>query len=345
MIKKKIKVGIIGTNFAIKVHYPSLKRHRLFNVTSIASASKEKAKNCAQKYGIPYYYTNWEELLENGVDAIAIAVPPHIQHQIIESAIKKNIHIFAEKPLTGNLKNAQNICSSIRDKKIAHMINFAFPYIKEWQKLKTLLHDDIVGQIRHININWHVENRNNLHLIQNWKSDNKNGGGTTYNFTSHVFFYLEFLFGKIKSLSFTKFSIPHNISNTDVVNLLSVELHSGVPVSISVDTASFLGSGHTIEIYGNKGTIVLKNQSMDYMRFSLYTGTRDKKKLSLVSSSKIPKNIDSRIMATSQLIDKFYNWINSNKKTSPNFFDGLRVEELIDRANYSHKHKKWINIF
>ena len=47
---------------------------------------------------------------------------------------------------------------------------------------------------------------------------------------------------------------------------MALQFEAGPLASLSMSCASFLGSGHRIEFFGEDGTLVLHNPGADYMR-------------------------------------------------------------------------------
>ena len=74
---KKLKVGIIGAgNIATSAHLPSYEKLKdIAEVIAIADIVPERAKDAAEKFGIPHYYASVEELLAGEPDAFG---PPHM---------------------------------------------------------------------------------------------------------------------------------------------------------------------------------------------------------------------------------------------------------------------------
>ena len=63
---KKLRVGIIGAgNIATSAHLPAYaKLTDIVEVVAIADIVPERAKDAAEKWGIPNYFASVEELLE-----------------------------------------------------------------------------------------------------------------------------------------------------------------------------------------------------------------------------------------------------------------------------------------
>src|SRR5581483_11693347 len=108
--------------------------------------------------------------------------------------------------------------------------------------------------------------------------------------------------------------------------------------SLAMSSASYLGSGHRIEIYGEEGTLVLANATADYMRgFELLFARRPAIKLERIEAydpidAKYP---DGRIAPVSRLAGRFLDAITGKGQAYPSFAEGFRVQSLIDAARQS----------
>ena len=60
------------------------------------------------------------------------------------------------------------------------------------------------------------------------------------------------------------FPLPDGDAESSIA--LAIAFASGVGGSLQMSCASFLGSGHRLEFYGDDGTLVLANPTADYFR-------------------------------------------------------------------------------
>ena len=126
-----------------------------------------------------------------------------------------------------------------------------------------------------------------------------------------------------------------------------MQFKSGPLVSLSMSCASFLGTGHRIEFYGEDGTLMLVNTGNDYMRgFELLHAKRPAGALMRVPvedpvDAQYP---DGRIAPVSRLAKKFFDAIESNAPAQPDFAAGYRVQQLIDAAQRSHFQGKVVDV-
>src|SRR3979411_196322 len=52
-------------------------------------------------------FTNLDELIAEGVDAVTIAAPTHLHHEIALACIARGIHILVEKPIASTVEEGR----------------------------------------------------------------------------------------------------------------------------------------------------------------------------------------------------------------------------------------------
>ena len=114
---------------------------------------------------------------------------------------------------------------------------------------------------------------------------------------------------------------------------VSMNFQSGATGSLAMSCASYLGSGHRLEFYGEDGTLTLTNVTPDYMRgFELKLADRPATTLTAVEVDD-PVDLhfpaDGRIAPVSRLATEFIDAIQSGRPAVPGFTEGLRVQVLL----------------
>ena len=114
--------------------------------------------------------------------------------------------------------------------------------------------------------------------------------------------------------------------------------------------ASFRGSGHRIEFYGEDGTLILENRTADYMRGFVLSYAKRPGDLTPVAVDD-PADAgypDGRIAPTSRLAASFIDCLADKPRYKPNaapdFAAGFRVQELIDAAQRSNREGRFVKV-
>lgn len=339
-VRRKINVGIIGTGFG---HYglaPAFQLDPRCDVVAIAASSIENAEAYANKMDGVVAATVDDLIASPQIDAIAIATPPSVQYEIARRALISGKAVFAEKPITLNIKDAKNLSEIAHSKGLANVIDFIFPELDTWQTAKKHLDDGQIGTPLHMVLDWRMESYDIRNNLNGWKLNNKIGGGVLSHFGSHSFYYLEWLFGPLTSLSAHLSCAQNSDFNGDTLASLSLQFASGLSGVAILSNVARYGPGHRLEIYGDKGTLQLFNPGPDPVEgFKLAIGNHHSEELETLETEKWPEqpvHSDSRIRPVARLVNRFLNWMETGTAVSPSFKEGARVQELLDAAKLSN---------
>jgi predicted dehydrogenase len=67
-------------------------------------------------------FAELDELFDEGVDAITIAAPTHLHHEIALACITRNIHILVEKPIASTVEEGQDIVNAAKSAGVTLMV-------------------------------------------------------------------------------------------------------------------------------------------------------------------------------------------------------------------------------
>ena len=103
-INGTVNWGIIGCGDVCEVKSgPAFNKVANSKLVAVMRRSRDKAKDFAQRHGVPKYYSNATELInDEEVNAIYIATPPSSHESYLEMALKAGKPVYVEKPVTIN---------------------------------------------------------------------------------------------------------------------------------------------------------------------------------------------------------------------------------------------------
>src|SRR5512135_3366679 len=99
----KVRLGIIGSQFAAHLHLNSLSRLRgsKVDVVAVASKNKEHAQSFAKSFQIPDAYDDYRSILgRKDIHAVDLCLTTDLHHTAAIDAANAGKHIICEKPLT-----------------------------------------------------------------------------------------------------------------------------------------------------------------------------------------------------------------------------------------------------
>src|SRR5262249_57145328 len=102
------------------------------------------------------------------VDAVAVAVPPHLQPEVACRALDLGKPVFAEKPLAADLAGARALLASARMSGRPAVVDFGFPELPSWRRAKEMMDGGAIGRLRHVVVTWNAENRATRLRLTSW---------------------------------------------------------------------------------------------------------------------------------------------------------------------------------
>lgn len=337
----------MGHGYGADVLVPAFRFDPRVEVVALAGRDLLRASAAAQKLAIAQTYDDWRAMVDRSVvDAVAVAVPPWAQREICEFALARGIHVFAEKPLAIDLADASEMAHCAASSTCAHVVDFNFREIAAFRAAENLLRSGVIGGLRSITVSWQVESYSNQARLSNWKADQSAGGGALFNFVSHSLNYLEGFSGEIAGLSARLAGLPRDSRPNDSFVAMAFAFANGAAGSLSMSAAAFRGSGHRVDVHGENGTIVLANETTDYMRgFRLLLAKRPGPFEEVdTGAPEADAWDDGRILPASRVARRFVDWALGGTRAGSDFAAGLRVQALLEAARLSHRTRAWIDV-
>ncbi|MCU6791596.1 Gfo/Idh/MocA family oxidoreductase [Paenibacillus sp. WQ 127069] len=259
---KNVKMGIIGLGAEGGLYAGFLADGKVKGMVIGAICDIDPAKKalCADKYpGIPFY-DNYIDMLESGdVDAIVTCVPHYLHPEMGIEALKRDIHALVEKPAGVYTKQVQELNDFAATKpELTFAIFFNQRTNPLYQKLKELIDQDEIGEIRRTN--WLITTwwRPQGYYDQSewratWKGE---GGGVLVNQAPHQLDLLQWICGMPKKVyANVKYGYQRTITVEDEVTAM-FDYENGATGVFITCTHDVLGTDR-FEILGDKGKIVV----------------------------------------------------------------------------------------
>lgn len=148
--KKDWRIGVIGAGFIMRDIHLVAYRDAGYNVVAITSAEPEQTRATAELRGVPKSYDTYRELMADpSIEVLDIAVPPHVQLEIIREAVRHADHIkgiLAQKPIAVNFDDATEIVRLCEQAGITLAVNQNMRYDQSIRALKTVLERGYLGE-------------------------------------------------------------------------------------------------------------------------------------------------------------------------------------------------------
>ncbi len=124
-------------------------------IVGCASRNPEKSLQMQQQYGFEKTYTSYSDLLmDDDIDAVYIATPPHTHVELIMLSLSCNKHVLCEKPLMANENHVQQCFELAKSKSLLLMEANKGVYTPIFDYFKEVIDRGDLGEIKFIDASY-----------------------------------------------------------------------------------------------------------------------------------------------------------------------------------------------
>src|SRR5437667_11846409 len=87
-------------------------------------------------------FADLDELLANGVDAVTIAAPTHLHHELALACINRGIHVLVEKPIASTVEEGRDIVDAAARAGVTLMIGHVARFNPAVAAIKQAIKDE-----------------------------------------------------------------------------------------------------------------------------------------------------------------------------------------------------------
>jgi predicted dehydrogenase len=365
-MSEQIRVGIVGTSWwADLMFLPSLKSHPRAEIAAICGRNRQRAEEMAWKYDIPHVFTDYRELIEQGnLQALVVATPDDLHYPITMNALEAGLHVLCEKPLALNAGHAKAMYEKAEAMGVKHMVLFTWRWLPHFQYLQRLIEEGYIGRCFQCQLSFLGDyGRGGQYM---WRFDRHRANGILGDLGSHMIDFARWYVGDIARVSahlttFMERSGPDSqpLDPANDAALLAVEFVNGAQGIIQVSAVAHLGDRgveqHLI-LHGEAGTLQAKVLFEGVESEAVIRGARHYEgqfqtlpipdelwgevDRSASPSAQVPGLFAKHSVGSRQFIEA----IVEDQPVSPNFYDGFKVQEVVDAAIESHRSGCWVSL-
>ncbi|WP_069657845.1 Gfo/Idh/MocA family protein [Arcticibacter eurypsychrophilus] len=198
-----INWGIIGCgDVTERKSGPAFNKVPNSKLVAVMRRDAAKAEDYARRHGVPKWYTDASELINDPeVNAIYIATPPDSHEKYSLEAMKAGKPVYVEKPMTLSRDSAERMFKASEEQQVKLTVAHYRRGLPIFNKIKELIDSKAIGDIRYANL--HMLQQYESPLItqtdDNWRVNPEiSGGGLFHDLAPHQLDLMLFFFGPIK---------------------------------------------------------------------------------------------------------------------------------------------------
>lgn len=329
----RLKVGIAGSNFGLRVHAPAFRTAGFEPVRLLVREGSGPLPAAAEGLTAT---EDPDAFLAPGLDAVGIALPPDDGSKLCAAALSRGIAVFMEKPLAHTLAAAMDLVSVEAASSAPAMVDLEFSALAAVRRLAEIVRDRRYGAARQVQLTWRASSRAHTAQRWSWKADAARGGGVGPLYAAHGFHLLEDLLGPIAGLTCvssdagTRLYAPPGAHAAPESMALGLSFASGA-VGSALFALDAAGPQYLrLEVGFERGFGVLENQS---------SGTMLGLRLSCQGADGLKEDAadeeverGGEVVAVSRMMIRLRQAIEEGAACQPSLADGLRVQRLLDAA-------------
>ena len=198
-----IKWGFIGCGEVTEIKSgPAFSEVKGSSVVAVMSRTEDRARTYAVKRGIPKWYTDAQELIDDpDVNAVYVATPPSSHATYAIMAMKAGKPVYIEKPLAASYEDCARINRISEETGVPCFVAYYRRYLPYFQKVKEIVDNGIIGKMVNVHVRFAVPPRELDYSKSKelpWRlQPDIAGGGYFYDLAPHQLDMLQYIFGVI----------------------------------------------------------------------------------------------------------------------------------------------------
>ncbi len=373
-MNKEINVAIIGTKFMGRAHsnafidvgyWFDLPLRPVLRAACGRNAAELEA--FARRFGWQTTETSWERVVARDDIGLVDICTSNVTHMpIAVAAAKAGKHILCEKPIAMNAAEARLMLDAAREANVRHMVAFNYRRVPAIMLAKQLIDEGKIGQIRHFNAvyyqDWLVDP--NFPIV--WRHDVKEGGsGAHGDMNAHTVDLARYLVGEIEAVSAAKEifvkerpladgSGKGEVTADDALYFIAKFRNGALGNFMATRFATGRKNYLRLEIFGSEGALVFNLERLNELEFY---SRADEGKVQGFHTIVVTENVHPFISAwwpPGHIIGWEHTFIHEvrdllvaidkGEPVYPDFYDGLRCQQVLDAALQSADEGRWIQV-
>ncbi|MNO12519.1 1,5-anhydro-D-fructose reductase [compost metagenome] len=353
-MSKKVRVGIIGgsinNGWARGTHMPAIEHLNEFELAAVGTSNMESAKKSAEAFKAAHGFDKMEDLAEHpDVDMVVVSINVKDHYNAVKAVVPAGKPIYCEWPLGSNTAEALEMQEWVVSRQLPNAIGLQARQAPAINYVKDLLAEGYVGKVLSANFKLSIDGLGGVaDKASAYLFDRKIGGNLLTIVGGHnldAFTYMLGEFTELSAVTAQQFPEVELVDiqkiiqkTTDDQILITGKMTNGAAVSVHIQGGVKHQTGLTLEIFGDKGTIVLSAPaSIQFGSHQLRgAGPTDKElhELTIPDSyywgPESLKNDSGFVLNVAQAYSKFAQDIQEGTSLTPSFTDAVKLHQLLD---------------
>ena len=373
-MKRQINIGLVGTKFMGKAHSNAWMKAPFFfdtPVTPVLHTACSRNESQRSKFVDQYHWkkgeASWEKVMESkDIDLIDICTPNDLHMPVALAAAGAGKHILCEKPMARNSAEAEEMYRAVKKAGVVHMMIFNYRFVPAIALAKEFIAKGKIGEVRHFNAVYYQDWLTDPEFPITWRHDAEaSGSGAHGDMNAHIVDLGRFLVGEFRSVSgIQKTFIKERplssgegrgkVTTDDATSFLATFSNGALGSFLATRLAPGRKNFLRLEIFGSKGSLGFNLERMNELEYYEASGDAAGQgyKNILVTDAAHPYikawwppgHIIGWEHTFVHQVSELLEGIGDKKAVTPDFYDGLRCQQVLDAVVNATTTQTWTEI-
>lgn len=269
---KEVRYGIVGagnqgTYYALRLNANEVPLSRL---TAVADINPVKLEAIREKLsdGVKYY-TDYKQMLDDGVcDAVLVVVPHYSHPEIVIECLNRGVHVITDKPAAVYTEQVEAMNAAAEKSSALYGMMFNQRTNALYRKMKEIIAEGGIGELQRVN--WIITDwfrTQNYYDSGSWRATWKGeGGGVLINQCPHQLDLVQWVVGEmpVSVNGFCKYGKWHDIEVEDEVTAYFE--YAGGASGVFITTTGEAPGTNRFEVSGTKGKLLCENKKLYFYK-------------------------------------------------------------------------------
>jgi predicted dehydrogenase len=259
-ISGTVNWGIIGCGDVCEVKSgPAFNKVANSKLVAVMRRNLDKAKDFAQRHGVPKYYAEAAELInDKEINAVYIATPPSSHESYLEMALKAGKSVYVEKPVSVNSASVERMMEMERRHEGKVSVAHYRRGLPLFNKIKQLIQEDAIGRVKLILLKTLQPPVSKIitQTEDHWRINPEiSGGGLFHDLSPHQLDIMYWVFGAPQQV-FVQAANQGKLYNAPDLTMVQIAFANDIYFSgVWNFNVGETATSDSCEIIGDKGTI------------------------------------------------------------------------------------------
>ncbi|MER3514956.1 MAG: dehydrogenase [Chloroflexota bacterium] len=369
-----IPIGIVGTKFMGRAHsHAFIDMPHFFDVPlrpvlrAACGRNPAELQAFAQRFGWQTTETDWRRLVaRDDIELVDICTSNATHMPIAVAAAQAGKHILCEKPLALNADEARRMLDAAREAGVCHMVAFNYRRVPAIALAKQWIEQEKIGRIYHFNAVYYQDWLVDPDSPFTWRHDVREAGsGAHGDLNAHIVDLARYLVGEIEAVSGAQETFikerPFRDQagkgqvTVDDATLFLARFHNG---ALGCFQATRLATGRKnflrLEVFGSEGALRFDLEHLNELGFYSRADPPLEQGFRTISVTAPAHPYLEAWWPPGYILGWEHTFIHEirdlliaidrREPATPDFYDGLRCQQVLDAVSASAHSGRWVTV-